>query len=51
MCRQHSHGMRAIGAIVSTDNAWYTNAALPRMSGLVFVTDDIAEILKNATYF
>jgi len=41
-------GMRPI---VSTDDARYTNAALPRMSGLAFVTGDIAEMLKNATYF
>jgi len=38
--------------IVSTVDAWYTNAALPRISGLAFATDDVGKMLfKNATYF
>jgi len=47
-CRQHSHGMQPT---MSTDDALYTNAALPRISGLAFVTGDIAEMLKMQHIF
>jgi len=33
--------------IMLTVDVWYTNAALPRISGLAFVTDDIAKMLKK----
>ena len=44
MYRQHLDDMRPT---VSTVDVWYTNAALPRISGLAFVTDDIAKMLKK----
>ena len=47
-CRQHSDGMSPIVLIIDT---LYTNAALPRIIGLAFVTDDVTKILKNGTYF
>jgi len=33
--------------IVLTIDALYTNAALPRIIGLAFVTDDIEKMLKH----
>jgi len=47
-CRQHSHGM---SPIVSTPDAWYTNATLPRISSHAFVTGVIAKMLKSVTQF
>jgi len=38
-CRPHSNDMQPT---VSSNDAWYTNAALPRINSRVFVTGDIA---------
>ena len=50
-CRQHSDGT-GMCPTVSYFDARYTNAALPCISRLTFVTDDIAKMFnKHATYF
>jgi len=37
--------------VIACHTHYHSCVALPRISGLTFVTDDVAEMLKNAIYF